>query len=132
MSSVPTPPVNPSNQILEYLTRHGHTRAAAALAAELAENAAIASGGGKAVGLDEFANRNAPKSGSGSGAGAGAAAGAGATAMQPQASGPGVVKRRPLDQAVAAGQMLADPPSWEKGYEGLRSFVENVGVWAAS
>lgn len=24
--------------------------------------------------------------------------------------------------------MLADPPSWEKGYEGLRNFVENVSI----
>lgn len=126
--------------ILDYLNRRGHTRAAAALTADLAPDAATssaatgnaapnaggtgsapgtpgaspaASGGGKAVGLEDFADRNAPS--------------------QPRtpAAGAGAAPRRRPDQAVASGQMLADPPSWEKGYEGLRNFVDNVS-WQSS
>ncbi|GAA5973839.1 hypothetical protein JCM11641_003185 [Rhodosporidiobolus odoratus] len=114
--------------ILDYLAKRGHHRAATALSADLDQlkataaaggtapspapaspatastpAAAAAQGGGKAVGLDDFAERNAPSA---------------ARAAQPG-------QRRRMDQSVAPGQMLADPPSWEKGYEGLRSFVEN-------
>lgn len=120
--------------ILDYLNRRGHTRAAAALTADLAQDASspsaatgnaagaggggtgsapgtpgaspAASGGGKAVGLEDFADRNAPS--------------------QPRTPAAGAQPRRRPDQAVASGQMLADPPSWEKGYEGLRNFVDNV------
>lgn len=115
------PPSNPDanyRAILDYLTKRGHHKAALALTADLEPNANAASrpgspapsssagtaGGGKAVGLDDFAERNAPSV---------------ARAAQPG-------QRRRPDQSVAPGQMLADPPSWEKGYEGLRTFVENV------
>ncbi|KAK4054652.1 Transcription initiation factor TFIID subunit 5 [Microbotryomycetes sp. JL221] len=115
--------------IIEFLNRRGHTKAAQSLAADLSgtngsgtTNAAGTgqdgpspgsspqpSGGGRAVGLEDFASRNAPS--------------------QPREPTPGQPgqqppRRRP-DQAVASVQLLADPPSWEKGYEGLRNFVEN-------
>jgi hypothetical protein len=111
------PPSNPDanyRAILDYLTKRGHHKAALALTSDLeqpqsrpgspAPSSAAAAGGGKAVGLDDFAERNAPSA---------------ARAGQPG-------QRRRPDQSVAPGQMLADPPSWDKGYEGLRTFVENV------
>ncbi|KAK4054227.1 Transcription initiation factor TFIID subunit 5 [Microbotryomycetes sp. JL201] len=101
--------------IIEFLNRRGHTKAAQALSADLTGNAQqdgqspgsspAATGGGRAVGLEDFAGRNAPS--------------------QPRESTPGQPGRRRPDQAVASAQLLADPPSWEKGYEGLRNFVEN-------
>lgn len=118
--------------ILEYLNRRGHTKAASLLAADLSNGtpstldspapspAAAAAGGGKAVGLEDFAERNAPSAARGATPGTATPGGAGAGA-----AAPGQQRRRP-DQAVAGGQLLADPPSWEKGYEGLRTFVENV------
>ncbi|GAA5837820.1 hypothetical protein JCM11251_004669, partial [Rhodosporidiobolus azoricus] len=135
----PQPPNGPSNPdanyraILDYLTKRGHHKAALALTTDLEGSAATtaaggaaaagaagssrpaspapgaAAGGGKSVGLDDFAERNAPSAPRGGAGGAGA--------------GPG--QRRRMDESVARGQMLADPPSWEKGYEGLRAFVEN-------
>lgn len=99
--------------ILDYLNRRGFTRAASALTAELGTDGASATGGGKAIALGDLAERNAPSANRPAG-----------LAGVPAPPGPGV-KRRP-DQAVAGGQLLADPPSWEKGYEGLRTFVENV------
>ena len=121
MSTPQPPPGNSSSNpdasyraILEYLTKRGHHKAALALTQDLGgggdspNNSNPASpqpqqpgGGGKSVGLEDFAERNAPSRGT----------------PQP--------RRRP-DQSVAPGQMLADPPSWEKGYNGLRQFVENV------
>lgn len=122
MSTPQPPPGNSSSNpdasyraILEYLTKRGHHKAALALTQDLGgggdspnSNSNPASpqpqqpgGGGKSVGLEDFAERNAPSRGT----------------PQP--------RRRP-DQSVAPGQMLADPPSWEKGYNGLRQFVENV------
>lgn len=121
MSTPQPPPGNSSSNpdasyraILEYLTKRGHHKAALALTQDLGgggdspnnSNPAspqpqLAGGGGKSVGLEDFAERNAPSRGT----------------PQP--------RRRP-DQSVAPGQMLADPPSWEKGYNGLRQFVENV------
>ncbi|SCZ89531.1 BZ3500_MvSof-1268-A1-R1_Chr9g10444 [Microbotryum saponariae] len=135
--------------IVDYLTKRGHLKAVAELQTDLANSntsaaagnttagsatgpgnpststaragaaassssshppspAAALNGGGKAVGLDDFAHRNAPSQPT-SRAQTGGAAG----------------ERRGPDQAVAAGQMLADPPSWEKGYEGLTAFVHN-------
>ncbi|GAA5893440.1 hypothetical protein JCM6882_008034 [Rhodosporidiobolus microsporus] len=135
--STPQPPNGPSNPdanyraILDYLTKRGHHKAALALTTDLEGSgaggggggggdasrpgspAAAAAGGGKSVGLDDFAERNAPSAPRGGGAG-GAAGGAG-----------GQGQRRRMDDSVARGQMLTDPPSWEKGYEGLRAFVEN-------
>ncbi|GAA6018558.1 hypothetical protein JCM10207_007217 [Rhodosporidiobolus poonsookiae] len=107
-------PSNPDanyRAILDYLSKRGHHKAALALTADLDAQSSsrpgspapsAASGGGKAVGLDDFAERNAPS-----------------------APRQGAQQRRRPDQSVAPGQMLADPPSWEKGYEGLRAFVEN-------
>ncbi|GAA5857772.1 hypothetical protein JCM8547_005977 [Rhodosporidiobolus lusitaniae] len=102
--------------ILDYLTKRGHHKAASALTTDLESGQSpqrssspapsAAGGGGKAVGLDDFAERNAPSAPRGGGA-------------------PAAGQRRRPDQSVAPGQMLADPPSWEKGYEGLRTFVEN-------
>ncbi|GAA6032360.1 hypothetical protein JCM8097_008136 [Rhodosporidiobolus ruineniae] len=122
--STPQPPSSTQSNpdanyraILDYLTKRGHSRAALALTADLEQQqssastsrpgspAPAAAGGGKAVGLDDFAERNAPSAARGG-------------AQQPG-------QRRRPDQSVAPGQMLADPPSWDKGYEGLRSFVEN-------
>lgn len=100
--------------VLDYLNRRGFTRAASALTAELGTDA-TAPGGGKAIGLGDLAERNAPSANRPPG-----------LAGVPAPPVPGV-KRRP-DQAVAGGQLLADPPSWEKGYEGLRTFVENVSL----
>lgn len=119
--------------ILSYLAERGHTRAEAALRQDLASDAnqppssssqrslggSAASGGGKSVGLQDFAARNAPSAQRGVYANG---AGNGANGQQ---------RRRP-DQAVANGQLLADPSSWEKGYEGLRTFVENVRVCHSS
>ena len=119
MSTPQPPPGNSSSSnpdasyraILEYLTKRGHHKAALALTQDLgggeSPNSNPASpqpqpgGGGKSVGLEDFAERNAP------------------SRATPRP------RRRP-DQSVAPGQMLADPPSWEKGYNGLRQFVENV------
>ncbi|CEQ42293.1 SPOSA6832_04096, partial [Sporobolomyces salmonicolor] len=123
--SGPPAPSNPDanyRAILEYLTKRGHHKAALSLQADLeqASNPSSraaspapnpAAGGGKSVPLDDFAERNAPS------APRAASQGPAAAGQQPQ-------RRRP-DQSVAPGQMLADPPSWEKGYEGLRAFVEN-------
>lgn len=67
--------------------------------------AAATQGGGTQVGLDEFAKQEAPP------------------AVRSASAGP---QRRRPDQAMASNQILADPPSWEKGYEGLNEFVENV------
>lgn len=120
--STPQPQSSVNDQsyraILDYLNRRGHSKAAAALTADLATEAGspgsnAAQGGGKQVGLDDFADRNAPS--------------------QPRPSGaapqqPGQPQRRRPDQAVAGGQLLADPPSWEKGYEGLSNFVEHVSL----
>ncbi|GAA6062685.1 hypothetical protein JCM10212_002508 [Sporobolomyces blumeae] len=146
-SSGPSPSTPDANYraILEYLSKRGHHKAALALTADLdannststqgatsttsrpqspAPSTANPAGGGKSVGLDDFAERNAPSAQRN-------------PTQQPQqqqqqqqqggganAPGSGQVRRRP-DQSVAPGQMLADPPSWEKGYEGLRNFVEN-------
>jgi hypothetical protein len=111
--------------ILTYLAEKGHTRAEAALRLDLASDAnnvngsapgtptsttAAVNGGGKSVGLEDFAARNAPS-----------APRPGTPAATASQNG----RKRP-DQAVAGGQLLVDPPSWEKGYEGLRTFVENV------
>ncbi|BGP25162.1 Transcription initiation factor TFIID subunit 5 [Rhodotorula toruloides] len=108
--------------ILDYLAKRGHHKAALALQADLegaqgaaggtrpASPATAAAGGGRAVGLDDFTERNAPS--------APRAGSAGAAGQQGQ-------QRRRMDQSVAPGQMLVDPPSWEKGYEGIRAFVEN-------
>jgi hypothetical protein len=115
--------------ILEYLNKRGHHKAALALTADLdpassnsASNptspAASASGGGKSVGLEDFAERNAPTQSRGG------AQGAAAGGQTPQNQN----QRRRPDQSVAPGQMLVDPPSWEKGYHGLRTFVENVSL----
>lgn len=118
--------------ILEYLTKRGHHKAALALTADLdpssnnnssgasnpASPAASASGGGKSVGLEDFAERNAPtQPRSNSNQQQGSTTGGGQT--------PQNQRRRP-DQSVAPAQILVDPPSWEKGYHGLRTFVENV------
>ncbi|GAA5910460.1 transcription initiation factor TFIID subunit 5 [Sporobolomyces salmoneus] len=115
--------------ILEYLTKRGHHKAALALTADLdpasnaaagsnpASPAASAGGGGKAVGLEDFAERNAPTQQRG----ASTAPGQGQSGQQAQNPN----QRRRPDQSVAPGQMLVDPPSWEKGYHGLRTFVEN-------
>ncbi|KDE06754.1 hypothetical protein MVLG_02950 [Microbotryum lychnidis-dioicae p1A1 Lamole] len=89
-------------------TAGGGAAAASSSSSHPASPAAALNGGGKAVGLDDFAHRNAPSQPT-SRAQTGGAAG----------------ERRGPDQAVAAGQMLADPPSWEKGYEGLTAFVHN-------
>ncbi|KAK4693020.1 transcription initiation factor TFIID subunit 5, partial [Phenoliferia sp. Uapishka_3] len=109
--------------ILDYLDRVGHTRAAAALRAEIADPTGANSsnpnsnpstpgaGAGLAVGLDEFADKNAPIAPKGAAPGPGQ--------QQPP---PG---RRRMDNSVAGAQLLTDPPSWEKGYEGMRNFVEN-------
>ncbi|GAA5977148.1 hypothetical protein JCM5350_003236 [Sporobolomyces pararoseus] len=117
--------------ILEYLTKRGHHKAALALTADLdpssnnnssgasnpASPAASASGGGKSVGLEDFAERNAPtQPRSNSNQQQGSTTGGGQT--------PQNQRRRP-DQSVAPAQILVDPPSWEKGYHGLRTFVEN-------
>lgn len=112
--------------ILDYLAKRGHHKAALALQADLEGAAggaggsrpaspatAAAAGGGRAVGLDDFTERNAPS--------APRAGSAGQAGQQGQ-------QRRRMDQSVAPGQMLVDPPSWEKGYEGIRTFVENVSV----
>ncbi|BGP16771.1 hypothetical protein JCM10213_002164 [Rhodosporidiobolus nylandii] len=106
----PGQPSNPDanyRAILDYLTKRGHHKAALALTADLdpsgSRPGSPAPGGGKAVGLEDFAERNAPSA----------------------ARAPAQGQRRRMDQSVAPGQMLADPPSWEKGYEGLRAFVEN-------
>ncbi|GAA5873428.1 hypothetical protein JCM1840_007380 [Sporobolomyces johnsonii] len=123
--SGPPAPSNPDanyRAILEYLTKRGHHKAALSLQADLeqasnpssrpaspAPNPAAA--GGKSVPLDDFAERNAPSAPR-------------AASQGPAAAGQQQQRRRP-DQSVAPGQMLADPPSWEKGYEGLRAFVEN-------
>ncbi|GAA6054586.1 hypothetical protein JCM3770_000064 [Rhodotorula araucariae] len=98
--------------ILDYLAKRGHHKAALALSSDLEHNQAQGQGqaqaqgpaAGKAVALDDFAERNAPS--------------APRQPQQPQ-------QRRRMDQSVAPGQMLADPPSWEKGYEGIRAFVDN-------
>lgn len=102
--------------VLDYLERHGHTKSAAQLRGEIAEGSTPGSsstpplqGGGRAVGLDEFADKNAPIAPKG----------------PASAGGPGPGRRR-LDNSVAGAQLLTDPPSWEKGYEGMRTFVENV------
>ncbi|SCV69766.1 BQ2448_1160 [Microbotryum intermedium] len=154
MSSLPpwTTPLGQTDQsykaIVDYLTKRGHLKAVAELQTDLANHnstnpasrstttastatatptpggaassashpaspAAALNGGGKAVGLDDFAHRNAPSQPSSRTA---TAPGGGATTAN---------ERRGPDQAVAAGQMLADPPSWEKGYEGLTAFVHN-------
>ncbi|GAA5934712.1 transcription initiation factor TFIID subunit 5 [Sporobolomyces koalae] len=126
--------------ILEYLTKRGHHKAALALTADLDPQAAAntnasnpaspasqALGGGKAVGLDDFAERNAPTQQRQTPQPQGAA---NSNSNQQQAPGQAQSQqqqqqRRRPDQSVAPGQMLADPPSWEKGYHGLRTFVEN-------
>ncbi|GAA5987669.1 hypothetical protein JCM10908_007161 [Rhodotorula pacifica] len=114
--------------ILDYLSKRGHHKAALALQSDLDGSSpatSAAAGGGKAVGLEDFAERNAPS-----------APRAGSNAPPPPGAGtPGppppppqaqaAAGRRRMDQSVAPGQMLADPPSWERGYEGIRSFVEN-------
>lgn len=113
----PGPPPGVSNPdanyraILDYLAKRGHHKAALALQSDLdGGNQAQAQGQGKAVGLEDFAERNAPS------------APRGASTPTPTPAGGG---RRRMDQSVAPGQMLADPPSWERGYQGLRTFVEN-------
>ena len=81
-----------------------------------------ASGGGRAVGVEDFAGRNAPSQAREQTPGQQQQQQQGGQQPQPQPQ-----RRRP-DQAVASVQLLADPPSWEKGYEGLRNFVENVSL----
>ncbi|KAM0748491.1 WD40 repeat-like protein [Meredithblackwellia eburnea MCA 4105] len=91
--------------IIDYLERHGHSRTVAQLRLDLTpENGGSAAGGGRTVGLDEFADKNAP------------------LAPKGAAAGPGQQARR---REGAGGQLLLDPPSWEKGYDGMRNFVEN-------
>lgn len=104
--------------ILTYLSERGHTKAEAALRQELvdAANAAGAGGaprgGGRAVDLEDFAARNVPSAPS-------------------RAAAPSAPGKRRADQAAAGGQLLADPPSWAKGYEGLRTFVHNVSHYSS-
>lgn len=131
--STPQPPASSSSSnpdasyraILEYLTKRGHHKAALALTADLGGDSPSNTsnpaspqpqplGGGKSVGLEDFAERNAPSQSTTHRA-----------TPQPNSNNGAQARRRP-DQSVAPGQMLADPPSWEKGYHGLRSFVENV------
>ncbi|TNY21852.1 WD40-repeat-containing domain protein [Rhodotorula diobovata] len=117
--------------ILDYLAKRGHHKAALALSADLegslsrqgtpAPGPGPVPGGGKAVPLDDFAERNAPSAPRQPSAPPG---------QQPQQQGQGQGQgqgqvRRRMDQSVAPGHMLADPPSWDKGYAGLRLFVEN-------
>lgn len=137
MSSTPHPPAPQAGQqqsnpdanyraILDYLSKRGHHKAALALQSDLdgTNSANAAAGGGKAVGLDDFAERNAPSAPRQGPPGAGpptAAAGAAQNAQPQPAQG----ARKRMDQSVAPGQMLADPPSWERGYDGIRTFVDN-------
>ncbi|GAA6017244.1 hypothetical protein JCM11491_001867 [Sporobolomyces phaffii] len=119
--------------ILEYLNKRGHHKAALALTADLdpaasASNpaspaSASASGGGRSVGLDDFAERNAPTQPRPPPPAPGQPAQQQQPGQQQNAQNPN--QRRRPDQSVAPGQMLVDPPSWEKGYHGLRTFVEN-------
>ena len=106
----PSPvPTDEQRTLLQYLSNRGFSRAEQALREEIAaggSGSAAPSPGGRAVGLDDFAARNAPSA--------------------PRGLAQGQQQRRRPDQAIAAGQMLADPPSWDKGYADLRSFVENV------
>ncbi|KAL8283331.1 hypothetical protein RQP46_005741 [Phenoliferia psychrophenolica] len=133
--------------IQDYLERHGHHKALATFRAEIQESAQGAhtpgaggaatpgaaggattpgagaaggqgqagtgtpplQGGGRATGLDDFADKNAPIAPKGP-----------ASAV----AGPSSERRR-LGNSVAGAQLLTDPPSWEKGYEGMRTFVEN-------
>ncbi len=92
---------------IAYLKSRGFEAVADQLTTDSAQDpaAATAGTGGTQVGLDEFAKQEAPP------------------AVRSTSAGP---QRRRPDQAMAANQMLADPPSWEKGYEGLNEFVENV------
>ncbi|GAA5906804.1 hypothetical protein JCM8208_000044 [Rhodotorula glutinis] len=125
--------------ILDYLAKRGHHKAALALSADLdqaanpsrqgspaaaaaaaAAAAGAPAGGGKAVPLDDFAERNAPSAPRQPSAQPPAGPQGSATPAPPQPQA-----RRRMDQSVAPGHMLADPPSWEKGYQGLRTFVEN-------
>ncbi|KAI5474370.1 transcription initiation factor TFIID subunit 5 [Pseudohyphozyma bogoriensis] len=109
----PKPPPSEADSfrtILDYLERHGHSRAASTLRADLktvAEGGVI--GGGKAVGLDEFADKNAPN----------------APKVPNQAAMNGVAQNMARSRIGPGGQVLQDAPSWEKGYEGMRGFVEN-------
>ena len=126
MSGTPAPAGSVNDQsyraILDYLNRRGHSKAAAALTADLAaatSGTGSVEGGGKSVGLDDFADRNAPSQPRTPGA-----------TPAPSGGAAGAAARRRPDQQVAGGQLLADPPSWEKGYEGLRNFVENVSGFA--
>lgn len=122
--------------IMNYLTQRGYNRAVQQLQADIDDAASGGSSpassngggavvpGGKAVGLNDLAQRNAPSLARTPSAG-GAGAGAPGNNNNAAAAAAGQMRKRP-DQSVAGGQMLADPPSWEKGYEGLRTFVENV------
>lgn len=121
----PNPDAN-YRAILDYLAKRGHHKAALALQSDLDGSAPgqAAAGGGKAVGLEDFADRNAPsapRQGPGAAAPGQGQNGPNAAAAAAAAAG----GRRRMDQSVAPGQMLADPPSWERGYDGLRSFVDN-------
>lgn len=122
--STPQPPAPPGvsnpdanyRAILDYLAKRGHHKAALALQHDLDggnQPQPQPHGQGKAVGLDDFAERNAPS-----------APRQTPTPTATPAPGGGGGRRR-MDQSVAPGQMLADPPSWERGYSGLRTFVEN-------
>ena len=93
---------------IAYLKARGFEAVADQLTADSAQDpaAAATATGGTQVGLDEFAKQEAPPA--------------------VRSASTGAQRRRP-DQAMAANQILADPPSWEKGYEGLNEFVENVG-----
>ncbi|BGP40624.1 Transcription initiation factor TFIID subunit 5 [Rhodotorula kratochvilovae] len=114
--------------ILDYLAKRGHHKAALALSSDLEQQqqsrpgspapAAAAAAGGKAVGLDDFAERNAPSAPRQQ---TQPPPGQGQQPPQQQQQ----QQRRRMDQSVAPGQMLADPPSWEKGYDGIRAFVDN-------
>lgn len=120
---------------MNYLTQRGYNRAVQQLQADIDDAALGGSSpaslngggavapGGKAVGLNDLAQRNAPSLARTPSAGGAGAPGSNHNAAAATAAGQ--IRKRP-DQSVAGGQMLADPPSWEKGYEGLRTFVENV------
>lgn len=126
--------------ILDYLAKRGHHKAALALSADLDQAAnpsrqgspaaappaaGAPQGGGKAVPLDDFAERNAPSAPRQPSAQPPGAAAAGAPQGSATPAPPQPQARRRMDQSVAPGHMLADPPSWDKGYHGLRTFVEN-------
>lgn len=120
--------------IINYLTQRGYHRAVQQLQLDMSDDSSSSTpgsnlnGGGRSVGLSDLAQRNAPSLARASSlaGGGNSSNGSGTTpnvsGMTPAQAAQALLlaKRRP-DQ-----QMLTDAPSWEKGYEGLRMFVENV------